>query len=104
MALTKIKGNIWEYGTGMNGSTSDKYAFEHPAMFPEQLAADHILSWSNPDDLLWDPFGGSGTTAKMAIKLGRRVVTCDISEEYCAIAKRRIVDALAQLPLLEAVG
>ena len=43
----KIKGNVWIYATGFGGSTNDKFAFEHPAMFPEKLAADHIRSWSN---------------------------------------------------------
>ena len=63
---------------------------KHPAVFPEQLASDHIISWSNPGDVVFDPFMGSGTTAKMAMLNGRRFVGCEISEEYCNIIKERL--------------
>ena len=75
--------NIWRYGVG-GGKTG------HPAVFPEQLASDHILSWSNPSDVVFDPFMGSGTTAKMAMLNGRKFVGCEISEEYCNIIKERL--------------
>ena len=58
-----IKGNIWTYTTGYKKSTLDEIAFKHPAIFPEQLAHDHIISWSNKGDLGLDCFLGSGTTA-----------------------------------------
>ena len=74
----------------MNKTTSDKFAYEHPAMFPESLASDHIISWSNEGDLVYDPFMGSGTTAKMAILNKRNWVGSEISEEYCKIIERRI--------------
>jgi site-specific DNA-methyltransferase (adenine-specific) len=96
---TKIKGNIWFYKTGNNKSTKDKIAFEHPAIFPEQLAHDHIISWSNPGDIVFDPFIGSGTTAKMAYLNGRNYCGIDISEEYCEIARRRVEQAQAQQSL-----
>jgi len=67
---------------------------DHPAVFPEQLAEDHILSWSNEEDLVFDPFLGSGTTAKMALKNNRNFIGCDISNEYCALAKQRIKDII----------
>lgn len=86
----KIKGNVWYYATGRNHSTRDEIAFKHPAIFPEQLAADHIQSWSNVGDLVLDPFVGSGTTGKMAVLAGRRFLGFDISAEYCEIAERRI--------------
>ena len=71
-------------------STKDKIAFEHPAIFPEQLANDHIISWSNEGDLVLDPFCGSGTTYKMA-KLNRRnYLGIEISEKYCDIIKKRL--------------
>lgn len=89
----KIKGNIWKYATGKNHSTKDDIAFNHPAIFPEQLALDHIISWSNPGDVVFDPFMGSGTTAKMAMLNGRKFIGCEISEEYCNIIKERL-DAL----------
>ena len=63
---------------------------KHPAIFPEQLANDHILSWSNPNDIVFDPFMGSGTTAKMAMLNNRRFIGCEISEEYCNIIKDRL--------------
>ncbi|MBP8994756.1 MAG: site-specific DNA-methyltransferase [Bacteroidales bacterium] len=90
---TKIKGNIWGYTVGINQSTKDKMAFNHPAVFPEQLAEDHILSWSNPGDIVFDPFLGSGTTAKMAYLNGRNYCGIDISEEYCEIARKRVEQA-----------
>ena len=73
--------NIWEYTTG--GSVSkDKVAFEHPAIFPEQLALDHVLSWSNEGDLVFDPMCGAGTTCKMAWLNNRKFIGIDTSEEY----------------------
>ena len=59
-------------------------------MFPEKLAEDHILSWSNPGDIVLDPFVGSGTTPKMAIRHNRHFIGIDISPEYCDLARRRI--------------
>ena len=88
----KVRTNIWSYAVGKNGTTRDMYAFEHPAMFPENLARDHILSWSNPGDLVFDPMCGAGTTCKMAKVTGRRWLGVDISEKYVAIAKRRIAE------------
>ena len=86
----KTRTNIWQYAVGMNGSTSDKIAFQHPAVFPEKLAEDHILSWSNPGDLVLDPMCGSGTTCKMADIHRRQWIGIDISEEYIAIARERL--------------
>lgn len=60
----KTRTNIWEYAVGLHGSTSDKIAFRHPAVFPEKLAEDHILSWTNKNDLVFDPMAGSGTTCR----------------------------------------
>lgn len=82
--------NIWEYGIGKGQSTKDNIAFEHPAIFPEQLANDHIISWSNDNDLIYDPFMGSGTTAKMAILNNRKYIGSEISEDYCKIIETRI--------------
>jgi site-specific DNA-methyltransferase (adenine-specific) len=89
-ADTKIKGNIWYFDTGGGKSSKDKIAFKHPAIFPEQLAHDHIVSWSNPGDTVLDPFIGSGTTGKMAKQLGRHFIGIERVEEYIAIAKERI--------------
>jgi site-specific DNA-methyltransferase (adenine-specific) len=83
------RSNIWRYGTGGNGTG-------HPAIFPEALARDHILSWSNEGDVVLDPFSGSGTTAKMALLNGRHYIGIDVSEEYCEIARKRIEAARVQ--------
>ena len=85
--------NIWEYGIGKGQSTKDDFAFKHPAMFPEQLANDHIISWSNENDLIYDPFMGSGTTAKMSILNNRNWVGSEISSEYCKIIEERVKKA-----------
>ena len=85
----KTRTNIWSYAVGLGGTTSDKIAFQHPAVFPENLALDHILSWSNPGDLVLDPMCGSGTTGKMALKHSRRFIGIDISPEYIEIARQR---------------
>ena len=87
---TKTKTNIWQYAVGMGGTTSDKGAFQHPAMFPEKLAEDHILSWSNEGDLVFDPMCGAGTACKMAMLNKRQYLGVDISKEYVDIAKARL--------------
>ena len=74
--------NVWYYPVGGN-------KVNHPAIFPEQLANDHIISWSNPGDLIFDPFCGSGTTCKMAKVNGRDYIGIDISQEYVGIAIQR---------------
>lgn len=86
----KIIGNVWFYQVGYMHSAKDKIAFKHPAIFHEGLARDHIKSWSNEGDLVFDPMCGSGTTLIQAKKLNRNFIGCDISEEYCSIAKERL--------------
>ena len=87
----KIKSNIWYFNTGANKSTNDKVAFEHPAIFPDKLAYDHILSWSNKNDIIYDPFAGSGTTLKVAKILERKYIGSEISEKYVAnIIQKRL--------------
>src|SRR5690625_649855 len=94
--LTRKKSysyNIWKYPVGRGGTTSDLYAFEHPAIFPEKLADDHLISGSNPGGLILDPFVGSGTPAKMAALNNRQYIGLDISEEYCELARKRVSEA-----------
>lgn len=86
----KPMGNVWVISTGGGIATKDKIAYEHPAIFPEELATKHVYSWSNENDLVYDPFMGSGTTAKMAKPLNRNYIGSEISEEYCKIAQERI--------------
>jgi DNA modification methylase len=77
--------NIWEYPT-----QTDSFSERHPAPFPLALAEDHILSWSNHGDLVFDPFSGSGTTVIAAIMHGRQAIGVDISEEYTWLARERL--------------
>lgn len=95
----KIKSNIWFYDVGKNKSSSDELAFKHPATFPEDLAKDHIFSWSNEGDIVYDCFGGSGTTGKMAHLMKRNWILSEISSEYVQIAEKRIAPYLAQTSL-----
>jgi len=76
--------NIWKYGVG--GSKID-----HPAVFPQQLAKDHILSWSNEGDIIFDPMCGSGTTLLMAKQNNRHYIGIDIAEEYVELSRRRLL-------------
>lgn len=82
------RNNIWRYVTSFNG-------VKHPAPFPEQLALDHVLTWSVEGDVVYDPFMGSGTTAIAAVKLGRRWVGSEISQEYVDVALKRLQDFVA---------
>jgi site-specific DNA-methyltransferase (adenine-specific) len=84
------RNNIWKYNTGKNYSSKDDAAFEHPAIFPEALAKDHILSWSNEGDLVLDPFMGAGTTAVCCIETNRKYIGFEIDEKYYNICTRRI--------------
>ena len=77
--------NVWD----VNTETSSKNRF-HPAQFSEQIANDHIISWSNEGDLVYDCFMGSGTTAKMSIVNKRNWIGSEMSEEYCEIITQRL--------------
>lgn len=89
----KQKGNIWEF---LNAKDN---VYKHPAPFPEQLANDHILSWSNENDLVYDCFMGSGTTAKMAHLLNRNWIGSEMSKEYVDISNKRLKPYLNQITL-----
>lgn len=82
----KLHGNIFYYGTGSNLT-------KHPAPFPEHLVKDHINTWSNEGDLIYDPFGGSGTTITVAKMLSRKYIMSEISPDYCALAKNRLYNS-----------
>lgn len=84
-----VRYNIWQFNVGY-GNHGDDLAHEHPASFPELLAADHIESWSNPGDIVLDPFCGSGTTLKMAQILKRQWIGIDVSEKYIDLSRRRV--------------
>jgi site-specific DNA-methyltransferase (adenine-specific) len=81
--------NIWGYVCSGGFGQTDEIAYQHPATFPEKLAEDHILTWSNKDDLVYDPFLGSGTTAIMAVKNKRHYLGSEISKEYFKLIQKR---------------
>lgn len=90
----KKVGNVFFYSVGGGISTKDKVAYNHPAIFPEKLVADQINTWTNENDLIYDPFMGSGTTAKIAHLLNRKWIGSEISDKYVEIADERLKDYL----------
>jgi DNA modification methylase len=84
--------NIWKYKTSKNGQ-EDEIAYQHPAIFPSELVKDHLLSWTIEGDIVYDPFMGSGTTAKQCIEFNRNYIGSEISKEYWDIADKRLVHA-----------
>ena len=89
------RNNIWKFSVGAGhsytGSAAERNLVKnHPAVFPENLVRDHILSWSNPGDVVLDPMVGSGTTCKMALLEDRNYIGIDISDEYANIARERM--------------
>lgn len=80
--------NIFFYNVGKNDKTN------HNAPFPEELARDQIITWSNPGDVVLDPMCGSGTTGKMAVLEGRNFIGIDISEKYVELSRNRINNAI----------
>ncbi len=95
-----LPGNIFYYKIGCNKG-ADAIASLHPAIFPEKLAQDHIKSWSNENDIVYDPFSGSGTTAKMAHLLKRRWIGSEISQEYVDLANKRLWPHLNQKTIFD---
>ena len=76
--------NIWDIPPDKNNQTG------HPAVFPLQLAQDHIISWSNEWDMILDPFMGSGTTGVACINTNRNFIGIELDEQYFKIAQERI--------------
>ena len=94
------RNNIWKYNTGKGYTTKDDFAFEHPAMYPEMLAQDHIMTWSNEDDLVLDPFMGAGTTAVISKDTNRNFIGFEIDESYYNVSQRRLKE---HVPVKEVV-
>jgi len=85
-----VRTNVWYYSVARGCKTKETFVLEHPAIFPDKLAEDHILTWTAPGDLVLDPFLGSGTTAKMAILNNRHYLGYEINSDYFNIAQKRI--------------
>jgi len=88
-----VRFGVWEYPVGRYSSTKDQIAFGHPAIMPEAMALDLILSLSNPGDLVFDPMAGAGTTCKMALLNRRPYLGFEAHAEYVEIARKRLRDA-----------
>jgi DNA modification methylase len=86
----RVRDNVWVYDVGYGKSSDDKSVFLHPATFPEKLAKEHIVSWSDEGDMVLDCFSGSGTTALCSKQLGRKYIGIEISPAYCKIAEDRL--------------
>ena len=92
-----IRGNVWYVATGGLGKTTeDLQAHDHPAIMPEELASGLIRSWSLPGDVVFDPFGGACTTAKVALLHDRRYLSMEVHKPYYDLGVRRIVEAHAE--------
>lgn len=110
LAPYKLDGKARDWSEDENGKFRDTYPSnfwddisipywsmaentEHPTQKPEKLIAKLILASSNKDDVIFDPFLGSGTTSVVAKKLGRQYLGIDREKEYCALAEKRLEDA-----------
>lgn len=91
----KCRGTVWPYAT--SNSEGNKLKLKHPATYPDKLAEDIILCFTEPGDLVLDPMMGSGTTPTMAARNGRQFLGSDISAEYHAIAQARVDAERARL-------
>lgn len=94
--FSRKEKTVAEYGKRFNVwqiTEEKRNKLGHPAPFPEQLANDHIISWSNPGDIVFDPFMGSGTTGKMALLNGRNFIGIELDKDYFTIAESRIKQA-----------
>lgn len=99
-----VRGAVWRYVPGWMNTTKDRFAFDHPALMHEQMAEDHIKSWSRIGDIVLDPFSGAGTTAKMALLNGRRFIGFELNPKYVRLARRRIQEAEQKLAAKRSVA
>lgn len=85
-----VRFNVWN----LSNCNSNTERTSHPAQFPIHLASDHIISWSDENDLVFDPFMGSGTTGIASLKNNRKFIGCEINSNYFEIARKRIDNEL----------
>ena len=94
-------GNIIDCGAAGGGNIGSDLAHENEAPFPEALAEFFIRSFCPPGGTVLDPFSGSGTTAAVALRWGRRAIAIDLRKSQVELTRKRIAKAEAELPLLE---
>ena len=87
------RGSVWDYAVGGCHTSRDRYVFQHPAVMPEAMAEDCIVSWSRPSDIVFDPMCGAATTCKMALLNNRHYLGTEVHEPYYQLALRRMEDA-----------
>jgi DNA modification methylase len=92
----RADGDTW-YQSRLCGTFNERVAW-HPCQLPEALLERVIKVSSNPSDLVFDPFTGSGTTLAVARRLGRRWLGCELSKDYAAKARKRIKDVFVDAP------
>jgi len=85
--LTKCRGTVWDY---LMAGDKDPLKRKHPAVFPDKIPHDFIQCFCPPRGVVLDPFGGCGSTAVAAKRLGRDYIIIDIAKEYCDLAERRL--------------
>lgn len=82
--------NVWCYTVSGGSVAEEMIAHQHPAIFPEALVRDHVVTWSNEGELVYDPFSGSGTVAKCCLANRRNFIGSEVSKEYCELAELRL--------------
>ena len=79
---------MFEYHTG---SLTNSKEYQHPAMFPYDLANDQIITWTNKDDTVLDPFMGAGTTGLVCRNTSRNFIGIEIVDKYYDMCKKRLI-------------
>ena len=95
-----VRNNIWYIKNQGGFGQKNKNAYHHPATMPEELARGHIISWSNPGDIVLDPFLGSGTTARVAKEEERQYIGFEIDREYFLLAQKTIKETVIKKSLI----
>lgn len=80
--------NVWHISNGANKSYKNKLLVEHPAVMPEEIVRRHIQSWTNENEIVYDPFLGSGTTTRIAQEMNRKWIGSEIYKPYYDITKK----------------
>lgn len=96
--LGKNPSDVWQIAKVTSGKNrSSKERMPHPAQFPEDLIERLVLGFSNKGDLIFDPFIGSGTTARTAMLNDRKFIGFEINKEYCETLKIRLETTLEEI-------
>ena len=86
-----VRTNIWKIKNSGGFGQSSKASYKHPATMPEELARGHVLTWSDKNDLILDPFMGAGTTAQVCLEENRNFIGFEIDETYHQMCAERVL-------------